>query len=532
MFRSAVFCSLLFLQERMDVGSGVQEHRMRRPLEQLVLSHIRDRRMIPAGARLAAAVSGGADSVALFRILQSIRRELGVTLCVAHFNHCLRGLESLDDAEFVAELARAHEVDFCVDRVDVAAEARRNGWNLEDAARRLRYGFFRRLAEEGRATHLAVAHTADDQAETVLAHLIRGTGPTGIAGIYAVAGMVVRPLLGFRRQQLREYLIDAGQPWREDPTNADRARLRSRIRLRLLPRLEREFSGRIVDHLSALARLSREEQVFWDALVDDRYHALVDNAGALNPWGSKSLAISVAGLLNPFEGIARQSSLPTANVSLAGDEWRPLTERLIRRCYKDLRGDCRELTLEHVEQVIRLAVKPSSGKTVQLPGGIRVARNFDALLFSLSPGARDRADRENKAGQIAYKYPVTLEGEATRVPVPEIGICFRLKTVDWGKARSETTGETQVLDVDSISAPLILRNWLPGDAYTPYGRSQPRKLKHMFLAARVPSAERKRWPVLESAGRLVWARRMPAARDFCASERTRVGLVIQEEAIE
>ncbi|HEX5423228.1 MAG TPA: tRNA lysidine(34) synthetase TilS [Candidatus Acidoferrales bacterium] len=114
----------------------------------------------------------------------------------------------------------------------------------------------------------------------------------------------------------------------------------------------------------------------------------------------------------------------------------------------------------------------------------------------------------------------------------EIGICLHLKTVDWGKTRSETTGETQVLDVDLIQAPLILRNWLPGDAYTPCGRSRPRKLNRMLLAAHVPNADRKSWPVLVSAGQLIWARGLPPARDFCAGEQTRIALVIEVKGIE
>jgi tRNA(Ile)-lysidine synthase len=499
---------------------------MRASLEQQVLRHIRDQRLIPAGARVAVAVSGGADSVALLQLLKCIRTKLGVTLCVAHFDHCLRGAESDEDAKFVAELARKHRVPFFLERADVAGEARRNDWNVEDAARRLRYGFFRRLVEQERATHVAVAHTADDQAETVLAHMIRGTGPTGLAGIHPTAGAVVRPLLGFRRSQMREYLTTLGETWREDSSNGDLVRLRSRIRNELMPRIEEHFSDRIVEHLYALARLSREEQEFWDALVEDRYRALVNRAGSSD---GKSLEISVAGLLNPFDGIERRMGPTPTKTETPGSNWRPLTERLVRRLYEESRGSGGQLTLEHVDQVIRLAAKSRSGKSVQLPGGIRVARNFEALRFAR--GSASTATEETNSGRIAYQYVVALEKAETRVLVREMGICFHLKTVDWGEARSDTTGDTRVLDADSISAPLILRNWLPGDAYTPCGRSQPRKLKQMFLAARVPTAERKGWPVLESNGRVIWARRMPPARDFCAGERTRLALLIEEEAI-
>lgn len=485
--------------------------------------------MIPAGSRVAVAVSGGADSVALFRILLSVHADLGITLSVAHFDHLLRGAESHEDSRFVAELADANGVEFFVKRADVGSEACREGWNLEDAGRRLRYAFFQRLVEQGRATHIAVAHTADDQAETVLAHMIRGTGPTGLAGIYPVAGSVVRPLLGFRRRELREYLFALGQTWREDSTNTDPTRLRARIRLQLMPQLQQEFSARIVEHVCDLAELSRDEGIFWEAFVERCYGALVKPRTSR---GAKFLTVAAADLLNPLPTVVSKTIPQAAGDIGSSSEWRPLTQRLIRRLYQQLNGDCRQLTLSHVEQVIRLASRRTSGKSVQLPEGIRVQRNFDVLLFSKGEVSSARQNAGPNRSHIAYQYRIELEArKTTHIPVREIGICFHLKTVDWGKTRSETTGETQVLDIDSIQAPLILRNWLPGDAYTPCGRSRPRKLNRMLSAARVPSVERKWWPVLVSAGRLVWARGLPSARDFCANEQTGLGLVIEEEGI-
>lgn len=505
---------------------------MRQPLEQRILRSIHDQRMICPGDRVAVAVSGGADSVALLRILARLRGALGITISVAHFDHCLRGAESDQDSQFVASLAIALDLEFISEREDVASEARRHRWNLEDAARRLRYAFFQRIVDQGKATLVAVAHTADDQAETVLAHLIRGTGPTGLAGIHPLAPPVVRPMLAIRRQQVREYLNSLPQSWREDATNEDPQRLRSRLRAQLIPQLEKNFSPKIVDHLCALARLSREEQVFWDALVEDRYRALVDPRP--NARGGKSLAISVGDLLNPLRDHSHQTARAIPN-NAAPSEWRALTGRLVRRLYEELRGHRRGLAASHVEQVIRLAASSASGRKLQLPGGIRVERAFRNVVFSSNSPVEAKKEAETNSRRIAYQYAVRLGGlgksRTTRISVPEIGICFRLKTVDWGKTRSETTGETQVLDADSLSAPLILRNWLPGDAYTPRGRCQPRKLKQMFLAAHIPGTARKDWPVLESAGRVIWARGMPVATDFCAGETTRVGLVIEEEGL-
>ena len=499
---------------------------MRVPLEQSVLANIQSSRMLAAGNRVGVAVSGGADSVALLRLLDRLRDDLGITLAVVHFNHDLRGAESEGDAAFVAELAQALKLEFVAARADVQAEAVREGWNLEDAGRRLRYRYFDRIVGEGRATHIAVAHTADDQGETVLAHLIRGTGPTGLGGIHPVAGAIVRPLLGTRREILREYLRANGQTWREDSSNRDVRRTRARIREQLLPVLERDFSGAIVRHLSELARLAREEGNFWDALVEAQFQVLAKG-------GEDGIRVAVDDLLTPLRlGLPHTESLLSPKYNELGP-LRVLTERLIRRLYEGVRGNRRELGANHVEQVVQLASGSGSGHHVELPGEIIVRRDFGELTFSRRDAIR--ASRNNGTAKEAnvYQYVVSLPlcGTAT-VSITELGKCFRLKVIDWPVTESDTKKDANALDADLLRSPLILRNWRPGDAYRPRGRRHERKLKSMFLAGRVPSGDRMVWPVLESGGQVVWARGMPAAEDFRARENTRTGVVIEEEGLE
>ncbi len=499
---------------------------MRTLLEQNVLEAIRRAHTMAPGNRVGVAVSGGADSVALLRLLENLRGELGVTLLVLHFDHALRGAESDADAQFVAELARDAGLEFISERVDVAAEAGRRGWNLEDAARRLRYAFFEHVCGSGRATVIAVAHTADDQAETLLAHLIRGTGPTGLGGIYPKVGRVIRPLLETYRRDLRAYLRERGQTWREDSTNQDTRRLRARIREQLLPLLERDFSPVIVNHLVELSRLAREEEVFWSAMVEDSFHAHVRREGG-------TFAVSIRDLLSPLP-LANARNIQTAEPKASeANPLRALTERLIRRLYEGVRGDRRELAVAHVEQVIHLASESTSGRRVELPGGILAERNFGELIFSRGAAARTVPGlQENRRRLSTYEYVVRLPdlGAAT-VSIPELGSCFRLKVIDWTLTASDTKRDGEALDADLLRAPLILRNWRPGDAYRPCGSRQTRKLKRMFLAGRVPSGKRAGWPVLESGGQVIWARGMPLADDFCAREKTRVGLLIEEDRL-
>ena len=499
---------------------------MRTPLEQRVLETIRGAQMMTASDRIGVAVSGGADSVALLRLLEGLRDALGVSLLVVHFDHALRGAESDEHARFVAELARARGLECIVTREDVAAAAARHRWNLEDAARRLRYAFFERLAAEGRATRIAVAHTADDQAETVLARLFRGTGPAGLAGIYPFAGAVVRPLLCVRRQDLRQYLESLGQAWCEDSTNRDLRRQRARIREKLLPVLERDYSPRIVRHLTELSRLSREEEAFWAALVEDRVRALAGERDG--KW-----TIRIRDLLSPL-GLAGSTFLDeAARRGLPSSPLRTLTERLVRRLYECVRGDRRELGAVHVEQVIHLVANSSSGHRIELPDGVLAEHIFDALVFSQAPRPASAASVGKSTAQAgAYQYVLSLPDRGTAtVSVPELGSRFRLKVIDWPLAERDTKRQAEALDAGLIRDPLILRNWHPGDAYTPRGRRQPRKLKQMFLAERIPSEERGNWPVLESGGRIIWARGMPPAEDFRARAGTQLGVVIEEDRL-
>ena len=504
---------------------------MRTALEQLVLDSIRESRMATAGDRVGVAVSGGADSVALLRLLESLRRELGIALFVVHFDHMLRGAESDRDARFDEALARTSGLECLSAREDVRAVAKHNGWNIEEAARRLRYGFFERALSDRHATRIAVAHTADDQAETVLSHIIRGTGLTGLGGIYPIlelagGGTIVRPLLAFRREELRDYLRTRGQEWREDATNTDQTRLRARVRARLLPVLESDFSGRIVQHLGDLARFAREEESFWSALVEDRLAKCTKPAGVAG--SEKSLAIAARDLLLPLK-------LDSTHEQRTSAFARALTERLIRRLYEEVRGDRRGLSARYVEQVIRLAAKSTSGRRLRLPGKISVERVFNNIVFSRSEQEqkdRPASSQETKAEPPPYQYVVALPDRgATTVAVPELSTCFHLKLVDWPLGESDTKLDSGAFDAGTLRSPLLLRSWRPGDAYRPRGHRQSRKLKPMFQVERVPRQQRVGWPVLESAGQVIWTRGMAPAEKFCIRKDTKLGLVIEEESL-
>ena len=497
---------------------------MRKKLHDQVLDTIARHGMIRPANRVGLGVSGGADSVALLRLFADLRARLGITIFVLHFHHQLRGAEADEDERFVKALAEKLGLAFESGRADVAAEAKRNRWNLEDAARRLRHQFFSSMAASRHLDCIAVAHTADDQAETVLSHLLRGSGITGLAGIHPIAGLMVRPLLDVRRAELREYLSSLGQDWREDATNQDTSRTRARIRHELIPFLERDFNAAAVTRLARLASHAREDEAFWRALEDERFCALAAREAA------GAISVEAGDLLAPLPSLpsGAAASSDSAAPTLA------LTRRLVRRIYAEVRGSRAQITASHVDAVLELAVKSQSGSRLDLPG-VTAERIFNRLMFAPANTRPGEVRNARRAAGVPPEFSYSLDrpatGDGISVVVAEIHRRFSLKRVDWPAGRSETVSGRGALDFDRVQWPLVLRNWRPGDSYRPQGSRRVRRLKRLLLESRVPRNVRNRWPVLDSAGCVIWASGCPVAEEAAAGGETRIGLVIGEEDI-
>ena len=461
-----------------------------------------------AGDQVTVAVSGGADSVALLFLLLDLRVRLGIMISVAHFNHQLRGRASEGDEKFVAKLAAKYGLIFHAARADVAATAKRDKTNLEDTARRARYAFFENLVSAGHASKVAVAHTADDQAETVLAHILRGTGLAGLGGIHPSAGHVVRPLLCFRRCHLRAYLRARKQPWREDATNRDTTKTRARIRKKLIPLLERNFQPALVKHLVSLADLAREDEAYLD------FH-------------SSTVATALA------TRTANQISIRVRDLLKCHPKKIALSKRLIRLLVEELKPRAGQLTTQHVNSILDLAERGKNGKLLPVPGGIEVRRESDALIFRAQDPARICAASDQTSKKFAYNIdlPPSPGGAESVLSVPCLARLFRLTVIDWPAERRETSATRSVLDRDSLRAPLVLRSWRPGDMYRPRGHRNAHKLKRLLNRQGVSRWDRDGWPVLTSGGVLVWARGFPVAAEFAASEKTRTGILVVEEKI-
>ena len=402
--------------------------------------------MLPANCRVIAAVSGGADSVCLVHIL----REIGANLSgLAHFNHQLRGAASDEDERFVSEMASRMDLPF------FRASAQLSG-NLEQAARRARMEFFRGLVHDGAADRIALGHTRDDQAETVLFRILRGSGLAGLAGIHPVNGPFIRPLIEVTREQVEQYLGSRGTAWREDTTNRELRFARNRIRHELLPELEREWNPQIRGALAHLADLAFEEERWWSGQP---------------------------GLNGEFRA-SELAAMPRA-----------IARRAIRRTIAAAKGDLRGIEFEHVERILELASRASGDGRLLLPG-VAVTRSFDRMRV-------ERPEIRNRSEPVMVTVPGVY-------PAPDGAGEIRFEIAETQSPRCAN------LRVELAASSMDLRAWRPGDHYHPVGRSRDQKLKEMFQSARIPSWRRQSWPIVECAGKIVWARGFGAAEESSA----------------
>src|SRR5271157_544901 len=386
--------------ENWELRTGFRYHFSVQGLAERLLKTIRKQESIQAGNRLAVAVSGGADSVALLCLLLELRAELGIVLSVAHVNHKLRGEEADEDERFVANLARQHGLELHVSEAPVeGSQISGISSGIEAAARDLRYGFFRPLAREGRVAKIATPHTLDDQAETVLLRIFRGTGIRGLSGIHPrivfeeqghAFGELLRPLLGFRRAALQEFLRERGQSWREDSSNRDIAFLRNRVRHRLLPMIGEEFGEAAIEHMSELAEIARAEEEHWERVHPEIATPLPSPAKAAN----YSAALTARLKSRPFktksnktkskpEYLPQPETRQAASLPLVPLLALPLAaQRRLVRAWLEANAPDLSISFRLIEETLELA-RGTAGKRLKLPGG----RNL--LRWDLQRGRRE-----------------------------------------------------------------------------------------------------------------------------------------------
>jgi tRNA(Ile)-lysidine synthase len=487
-------------------------------LAQSVLQHIRRQELMKAGDRVGMAVSGGADSVALLRLLVELRGELGIVLSVVHFNHRLRGAEADADQQFVADLARAHRLELHCGSGEVGAYAAEKRLSVEAAAREMRYAYFFHLLQGGMTNRVATAHTLDDQAETVLLRLVRGAGIRGLAGVYPqfsvpssqfsvsrqssvvsrqegssrLAGLdqssIVRPLLATRRRELETYLRELGQEWREDSSNRDLRHARNRVRHGILPRLERNLNPAVREVLAETAEIARAEEEYWQRQVEAVLPQVCQGAIGEDAGLKGTLALDVL------------ADLPLA-----------MRRRVVRAA-----GESLGLRLEfrQVEEILGVGLgEAGSSKSLPLAGGWVVSRKKKDLWF----------ERASPATGADYEYVLPVPGW---VEVPEAGGWFEAALVS-GDGGAEYNPE-HLFDSMLLAKELRVRNWRAGDRFWPAHTKSPKKVKELLQEQQVTGTERKLWPVVLSGDQIVWVRGFATPAQWLPRDRTKEAVVIRE----
>jgi tRNA(Ile)-lysidine synthase len=418
------------------------------PLSRLHTEVARSLRNVREGSArptLVAGLSGGADSVSLLHALHALAGQDGFRLVAAHLDHGLRP-GSAGDAAFCRRLCRTLGVPLRVGRADVRARAALDGGGIEEAARLERHAFLEAVRLREGALWIVLAHTRDDQAETVLLRLLRGSGSAGLGAMRARAGRLLRPMLRVSRQDVLDHLAAHGLAWREDPSNADPAFLRNRIRHELIPYLESRFNPAVREALARTASVLAEEA-----------ELLATIAAAVGLRSEDGAAI-----------------LPRAAVAQAPRAVARIAVRNAVRAAGGLRG----VALDHVDGIIDLAARPAaSGRRVPLPGGRNAAIHFDEI-------------RIGPAGPAVPPFDAAL-GVPGRAPLPD---------GRWVEARPLRRRGPRAIGVPA--GPLTVRTRRPGDRVRSAGREM--SLKRFLMDRRVPAADRDRLPVVASGRTVVW----------------------------
>jgi tRNA(Ile)-lysidine synthase len=419
--------------------------------------------MLQPGDRVVAAVSGGADSVALLHALWELRGDLHFSLMVAHLDHGLRP-EGEKEANFVRKLAGKLGAPFHFRKADVGSYREEKGLTVQEAAREVRYAFLAEVAKKNRASKIALGHTADDQAESVVMRILRGSGTRGLSGIPPVRdGFYIRPLIEAWREEIEAFLKGKGIPYLTDPSNKSLHYLRNRVRHELLPVL-RQYNPRVRQVLVQMADLFREEEGFWQKYLAEKFSCVVRSRR------KEHLILDVPAL----------ASQPL-----------PIRLRCLRHAIEKVQGHLRRVNLSHIWAIDSLLEGPNPNRTLRLPLGLVVTRAYQGLHFS-----RSQEDSP------AFEYSVLAPGY---VEIPEIGRAVRFETqARKRKVVYEESPNVALLDLDDLDFPLTLRSFRPGDRLQPLGMEGEKKVKDLFIDCKIPALQRKRVPLLFGGDRLLW----------------------------
>ena len=423
--------------------------------------------LLEKGERVVVALSGGPDSTALLTVLAPIAQELDLSLIIAHFNHGLRGTESDEDEKFSRDLSEKMGLAFVSGKMDQIKG--KKGISPEDFYRRQRYDFLNKIFEDYQAQKIALGHNLQDQAETVLLNLLRGSGLEGLKGFLPMRdGKFIRPLIEISRQEIMSFLNEAGIPYRHDSSNKNKIYLRNQIRSELIPYLKEKFNPKIEENLAQMADILRPEDEFIRQHVA---HALKSSF------------------------IERQQDLILLKIADINKLHPAIRWRLFKTLLESLSPAKNGFSFIHIKSLDNLAQKCDSGKIIVLPLGIEARREYDNLILER---------KKVCSKQMKYEYTMNIPG-SLYVKERKLTIRSELTT----KENVDFSGKNQVyLDLDKIQQPVIIRNRRDGDWFQPLGMQGRQKIKTFFIDHKMPRCERNEIILLVDRLSVIWIENM------------------------
>ncbi|TET40162.1 MAG: tRNA lysidine(34) synthetase TilS [Elusimicrobia bacterium] len=417
--------------------------------------------MFSPGDKVLVGVSGGPDSVCLLHILNRCRKEMALSLHIVHINHGIRKRESKREEKFVSHLAGRMGLPITVKSLDVPSYARRKKLTVEEAARDMRYSAFEQLAGKLNAKKIALGHTASDQVETVLMHLLRGSGPQGLSGIPPVrklgSSLIVRPLIEVNREEILNYLKKNKLTFCLDSSNRKTEYFRNKVRLKLLPLLRKNYNKNIDGALLRLSEILKEENACWERVVERVLGKVVS-------WEAEKILID-------FKKFLRYNVI--------------VQRRVLYRLFGGI------VSLSQIEAIRSLAQKSSQGKRIYLGKRFSVRKEGNFLIFSSSPERRFKK----------FNYPLRVPGKNE---IEGLNLTLNTRIVDFYPV-SEKETNTAYFDVDKINfKKLLLRNRREGDRFRPFGLRGTKKLSDFFIDRKIPRRLRDRVPLLVEGEDILW----------------------------
>lgn len=454
-----------------------------------IIEFIEKNHMIQQGDRIIVGVSGGADSVCLLFTLLKLKNVYDLTLIVVHIEHGLRGEESIQDARFVERLAKREGLLYRQHSCNITAIAKEEKISEEEAGRKARYTFFRAIKEELKCQKIAVAHNQNDQSETILFHLLRGSGLRGMRGMEPVSGEIIRPLLDTSRREIEGYLVQWGETYRQDKTNFETDYTRNKIRLDLLPRVEQMINPKAIEHIAEFGKAASEAEEYLEEI-------------ALNLAKEMVMKNKPSGIVIDTKGLLGQKPI--------------ISKYVIRVALKEYVGHLKDITSHHIESLLELG-KMDVGKSISLPGNLQAVKGYRSIVI-------ERAREVIKEETIMEEVPLKIPG-ITSWGTFQFSTCIKTKE-EIEKERITQNRCTKFFDYDTIKIAPCVRSRRSGDFIVIDKEGRKKKLKEYLIHEKIPRTLRDTIPVLALGSQLLWIGGYRMGENYRPSEETEKILVI------